>query len=453
MMVAGGFIFAPLSPRTRIIGALVVGGVVLAQVLAEGTRWQMVPVYVVAVILMALITFFPQPGRAWTKVTLCIVTALVTGLSAIPAWIVPVFRLPTPSGQYGIGTVTYHWTDSTRRELFSADPSVSRQIVAQVWYPGTTITVRGEPYVADSRTLSANLTRLLSATGWVKVPSFALSHFSLVRTHAAAGSPPADGAFPVLIFASGLSGFRQSNMAQVEALVSNGFVVVGLDQPYASASATLAGGTTIPGLEKPQMQPYIDQSLEPAPDPPVLNGTVLDAGIIGYLADDLRFALDQLTALNESDPVLQGHLDIARAGAFGISLGSMETAQACHDDPRLKACLMMDAAMPADVAADGLTQPSLWITRPASDMRLERERSGGWTEHDIDQLFSSMQSAQSRSTAWTDISYIPGMFHTDFTDVPYYLRFGTQLGITGPAGPSGNQQLTKLCVEFFRGHL
>ncbi|KHD77785.1 hypothetical protein MB27_08185 [Actinoplanes utahensis] len=34
----------------------------------------------------------------------------------------PVFHFPAPTGHYGIGTVTYHWVDRSRPELFTADP-------------------------------------------------------------------------------------------------------------------------------------------------------------------------------------------------------------------------------------------------------------------------------------------------------------------------------------------
>ena len=343
---------------------------------------------------------------------------------------------------YGIGTATFTWTDANRREILGPDPAAPRRIVAQLWYPSRTDTAHGVPYVDDGPALSANLTRLLSAAGPVKIPSSALSHLESVRTHAAASAPPADGAFPVILFSSGVSGFRQSNMAQVEELVSHGFVVVGVDQPYVSASVTLDDGTTVPGLPKPAIQPSIAQSLD-APK----------SGIIPYLAQDLSLAIDEITRLNRDDPLLLGHLDTSRIGAFGVSLGAMNVAQACHDDPRLGACLMVDAAMPADVVADGLARPALWITRPASDMRRERRRTGGWTEHDIDQLFSSVRATIDKSTGPTRIEHIPGMFHTDFTDVPYYLRFGTMLGITGPAGRAGNRQLTAMCLGFFQDRL
>ena len=445
------FFFVSGDNIPQILVAVVVA-LTVAQILIEKLRWQMAPVYVVAGILIVMTCVCPQPSRTWVKLLLFAITVIVVVLCGSLAWIVPVFTLPEPTGEYGVGTATYCWTDPSRDEIFSVDPSEKRQIVAQIWYPSREKIKRGEPYVADSRKFSANLARFLSANGSLKVPSFAFSHFSLVHTHAASCTAAAEGVFPVVVFASGLGGFRQSNMVQVEELVSQGFVVVGLDQPYVSVSVTLVDGT-IPGLSKAAVQPVIDQSLVPKSQPPVLNGVPLPEGIIGYLVEDISFVISRLETLNHKDPLLQGHLDMSGVGAFGVSLGAMVVGESCLKDSRLQACLMMDAAMPAPVAADGLSKPALWITRPISDIRLEQERSGGWSEHDIELQVSTMEAACEKSTAFKAITYIPGMFHIDFTDAGYYLRFGPQLGLTGSAGHRGSRQLTTQCVDFFQQHL
>ncbi|MGB3786915.1 MAG: hypothetical protein WA949_02820, partial [Phormidesmis sp.] len=47
----------------------------------------------------------------------------------------PVFRFPYPSGSYKIGTLTYHWVDTNRPEVFSTDPNARRELMVQIWYP------------------------------------------------------------------------------------------------------------------------------------------------------------------------------------------------------------------------------------------------------------------------------------------------------------------------------
>ncbi|MEP7289091.1 MAG: carboxylic ester hydrolase, partial [Chloroflexota bacterium] len=260
------------------------------------------------------------------------------------------------------------------------------------------------------------------------------------------------------IFLTGLNGFRQSNTFQVEELVSHGYIVVGIDQPYAAAAVVFPDGHQITGLTRDQMQPFIQQSLSPVEPAPMLNGQALEKGVIPYFAQDVSFTLDQLTALDKTEPngILTGRLDLQRVGTFGISLGAMVASEACHTDARLQACLMMDAAMPADVVQAGLRQPSMWITRDANTMRLERQRAGGWSEADITQTLSTMQAVFNEESAG-DGYYVqvPGLFHVNFTDAPYFTPLAPQLGFSGPNinAQRGFDIINAYSLAFFDQHL
>src|SRR5689334_25405726 len=69
------------------------------------------------------------------------VLALV--ISIVLPVLLPVFHFPKPTGPYAIGTLTYHWVDTSRPELFSTDPNDHREVLAQVWYPA-----KNEPLAA-----------------------------------------------------------------------------------------------------------------------------------------------------------------------------------------------------------------------------------------------------------------------------------------------------------------
>jgi predicted dienelactone hydrolase len=327
--------------------------------------------------------------------------------------------------------LTYHWLES-RHEVFSSDLNAHRELMVQVWYPanGNSSSTRA-PYVDDANALSPALARVLH------LPGFTFDYWRYVTTNAAPSVPIATNkpSYPVLIFLTGLNGFRQSNTFQIQELVSHGYIVAAIDQPYAAASVVFPDGHQITGWTKDRMQPLIEQSLSPVENAPTLNGQVLKKGIIPYFGQDVSFTLDQLTELNRNDTngILTGRLDLQRVGAFGVSLGAMIVAEASHRDPRIKASLMMDAAIPADVVQAGLLQPSMWITRPASSMRLERQRSGGWSEVDIAQTLSTMQASFNKSLP-RDGYYVqvPGMFHINFTDSPYWSPLLPLLGLVGP---------------------
>jgi hypothetical protein len=86
-------------------------------------------------------------------------------------------------------------------------------------------------------------------------------------------------------------------------------------------------------------------------------------------------------------------------------------------DPRLKACLIEDVAMTADVVQKGLQQPGMFITRPADTMRLERQTTGGWAEKDIEQTLTTMRSVYNSLPADGYFVQVPGMYHIDLTDL------------------------------------
>ncbi len=114
--------------------------IAVAQVLVEGQRWQMVPAYALAGLffLVWLLSVVKRGGLASNR----LVAGLGVGLGvlvfilsiALPI-LVPIFHFPKPTGPYAIGTVTYHWVDSSRPELFTTDPNDHRELMAQVWYP------------------------------------------------------------------------------------------------------------------------------------------------------------------------------------------------------------------------------------------------------------------------------------------------------------------------------
>ncbi len=326
--------------------------------------------------------------------------------------ILPVFHFPKPTGPYAIGTLTYHWVDTSRPELFTVDPNVQRELMVQVWYPARSEpSMPRAPYLPHPEIL-APVARLMH------LPSFIFGHLKYVTTNAVPAAPVADSesGYPVLIFLSGRLGYRQSNTFQVEELVSHGYIVAAIDQPYAAAGVVFPDGRLV-GMDPRMYDPT-------HPGHPAFFDTV-----IPFLAQDVSFTLDQLAALNRSDPngILTGQLDLTHAGIFGVSLGGIETGEACLQDPRLRACLVMDAFMPADVVRSGLHQPTMWISRDAKTMQRE-----GWAQADIDETQTTMRAVYQSLPGDGYLVLVPGMFHLNFTDAPHFSPFFPVVGLTGP---------------------
>jgi predicted dienelactone hydrolase len=410
--------------------------VMAAQLLVEGPRWQMVPAYALAglFVLVWLLRTIKPAGRPTARGrTRRLAAGLGVGLGvlglavavALPM-ILPVFGFPHPTGPYAIGTSTYHWVDAARPEVFTADPHDRRELMVQLWYPAKPDpSAARAPWVQDADALAPALARAFH------LPRFAFGHFKYVTTNAIPSAPVATDqpSYPVLIFMHGFSGFRQHNTFQVEELVSHGYVVAAIDQPYAAASVVFPDGRQAVGLSREQMKPLVRASYTPVGTTPTLNGRAFKDGIVPYLAQDARFTLDQLAALNHADPngILTGRLDLQRAGIFGVSLGGIVGAESCRLEPRLRACLVMDAPMPTDVVQAGLRQPTMWITRDAETMQLE-----GWPWTEIDEHQTTMRAVFQSLPGEGYFVRVRGMFHLNLTDYPLVSPLMPSTGVTGP---------------------
>lgn len=418
-----------------------------AQLIFEGSRWQLYPVYLLTCLLVANSIYqFP-------KLLVGVVGGLAIVVTTTLSVLLPVFRFDAPTGPYDIGTVTYHWVDAARTEVFNADAKTHRELMVQIWYPAKhDAALQQAVYMPEADAFAAAQGKMHH---W---PAFLLGHLKYVITYGQLAAKVSEDKprFPVLIFLEGITGYREMNNFQVQELVSRGYVVVAIDQPYVAASVVFPDGRQIAGLSKDQMNSLLQQSITPTEMVPILNGTEFKEGIIPYFAQDVVFALDQLATLNNAGPngILNGRLDIDRSGIFGVSFGGIVAGEACRIDRRLRACLVMDAPMTARVVSDGLQQPAMWITRDAQTMQNE-----GWSQFDIEQHQTTMRAVFNKLTRDGYFVQVSGMFHVNLTDVPYFSPLLRWHGIFGPmvTGPidatRAHEIINAYTVAFFDRYL
>lgn len=117
------------------------------------------------------------------------------------------------------------------------------------------------------------------------------------------------GPHPLLVYSHGFMSMRSENVPLAELLASHGYVVVSVDYPLTNRSAS--GG--------PNVADAVNQP------------------------GDVRFVIDQLLALPESERPFAGTIDPERIGAIGLSLGGLTTTLATYHprlrDPRIAAAL------------------------------------------------------------------------------------------------------------------
>lgn len=253
--------------------------------------------------------------------------------------------LPTPVGPYAIGRLRLSWSDPARREVLSANNVDQREIIAEVWYPARSGTGSAAPYFPDLARVAAGL---IQSGEFDRFETWGLR---FVRAHGRTNAVAAEMAtFPVVILSPGGATNAEFYASFAEDLASNGFVVFALNHPYDVAAVTLANGS---------VAVLADQG------PPNLDST---ASRIAERVADVRFLLDRLGEINGGSGPLAQHLDLARIGAMGHSLGGITAAQACAAEARLKACLNLDGLQdggPFSVRSGGPipTQPFKFITK------------------------------------------------------------------------------------------
>ena len=115
---------------------------------------------------------------------------------------------------------------------------------------------------------------------------------------------------------------------------------------------------------------------------------------------------------------------------------------------------MMDAPMPVQVVAAGLSKPSMWITRDAADMRLERQRAGGWPEAEIEAHQTSMRAAYEALPGPSYFVRVRRTFHLNFTDASNWTPLASHLNLTGSIdGQRAHDIINAYSLAFFERHL
>jgi dienelactone hydrolase len=288
--------------------------------------------------------------------------AAVAGLVASPAQapLPPPFQLPTPTGRYPIGTLSWRLTDRSRPETFGA-PGEFRQVEVIAWYPATPRGGALAPYLREGVAEVRPFAKLFGAeSAFDKVES--------VHTHAELDAPPsaAPRRLPVLVFSHGYTGLPSSYTALLEDLASHGYAVLSVVHPYESTASTLADGRVVSmnggdGKYHQEIQNVLGEwGAEDETTAKVTrstDGAAQERLLRGYLGtlprtdialrrwvDDTRLVLDRLQSLpaNSVASRLAARLDMSRVGVFGHSMGGVTAAQFCLEDRRCKAAMNLD---------------------------------------------------------------------------------------------------------------
>lgn len=407
----------------------------IASLVSEGYRWQMLPAYILVVVVFLitaprLLSPLPQEKK-WSALA---IAGSIVGLGfwllamALPV-LIPVPQLPSVTGPYAIGTQTFHLVDESREEIYTPDPTDKREFMMQVWYPADPDT-NGEKavYFDDPGVMGPVIAQRLG------LPEFLLDHIDLVEVEATKDvAVQAEGApYPVLLFSHGLNGIRAQNTAMVRELVSQGFVVATIDHTYGSSLSIFPDG---------RVAFYNPDVLSGEGDPPHTSNT-----LVSVWAGDLAYAVDQLAAWDEAgENGFGSSFDLSRVGVFGHSTGGGAAVTFCGSDVRCGAGAGLDAwlvPVSDEIMDAGLEKPFLLL------------QAEQWAFDDARQNDARAEMLLENLKGTGYLARVSGANHYDFTDLPLFSPLTKQLGLSGSMpGPYVVEMMTSMTSAFFRQEL
>lgn len=262
----------------------------------------------------------------------------------------PLISLPEPTGEYQTGTTTYYFTDPEREEIYTENPDDNRELAVKVWYPTDTDTGIPAPYISEElgQAISSGLELPEDSPDIGQV-------LQSIPTNSILNAPVAetDTEYPVLLFSHGLGALPEVHTIQAEALASAGYVVAGINHTYDSLVSVFPDGEVTP--QTPVLAADND-----------FNEAFLDilSQDITVRAEDARFVLDELTALNAGDDPLglfADKLDLDKVGILGHSLGGATAAETLALDSRFLAGINQDGGLYGSNADASLIQPFMFL--------------------------------------------------------------------------------------------
>jgi len=388
--------------------------------IVEGYRWQMIPLYALT-LLLAIASFFFD----WKPLASYLTFSLLLLVTLIPI-LLPVPQIPTPSGDYQVGTKIYELNDTSRKELFSGKDE-TRKFMIQVWYPADVKdSDKQAPWMENAEIFAPTI-----AT-YINMPSYFLNHLALVHIPAYKDSALAQSEekFPVILFSHGWNGFNAQNAGQALELASKGYVVIGIQHTYGAVVTVFPDGRIAPN--NPKALP------EDAEDP---NYEEKANVLVSQWAEDMAYVLDQLSASSEAGDFFNQSIDLDKVGVYGHSTGGGAAIQFCGIDSRCKAVLGMDPFMrpiASEIIANGISQPAFFMFSQAwTDL----------TESKNNNLFNSFYPNVNKGFG---VVTIAGTKHYDFSDLPLLSPIAPQLGLKGPLnGKRVTEIVNAYLIDFF----
>jgi len=279
--------------------------------------------------------------------------------------------LPTPTGDYSIGTSKIFLVDSSRTDRLSGKKK-PRSIFVKIWYPvATDEDIAFDNYLSDYPT--DVIADIFSSNGLSEklidelrqMPAFSLSNLEISNYN---------DKFPTLIFNPGFYfGISDFYTSMIENLASNGYIVCSVNHPYEQPFVELQEENALLKKKKAQLaylQLFIadlfqirtrdtPEKIERITRYYLRKLSRLDKAVRRWTLDT-NFFIDHIEAMSKLDSSsIYSIMDIDRIGAFGQSLGGATSGHLCVTNPIIKAGINMDCFQFGDMIDNPIDVPFL----------------------------------------------------------------------------------------------
>ncbi|WP_261301812.1 alpha/beta hydrolase family protein [Paenibacillus andongensis] len=427
----------------------------------EGYRVQLFFPYCITIIFLAISGYssFKKNGQkkiprfmlgsAYTAIVIMLV--VTAGLM----FAFPVFKLPEPTGEFKVGTQTFHFVDTNREEIFDEARDGKRELMVQVWYPAQARTGKYAPFIPDTQIL-----RYMA--GNYGLPGFTFGHLRYISSHTYSGAEvsSAQTSYPLILANPGFGSSRFLHTSQAENLASHGYIVAVIDHTYNTFATEFPDGRITTSTTNDLFSPDHDYRTERE------NRDKLGK----VLTDDVAFALDQFELIQSGQipSHLKGKMDLSHVGVFGHSIGGATAYDASYD-PRIAVGIDLDGGLYRLHEREGLLKPFLFMNSESEFERLkmvkdnrvytdaELNRMGNtreWMDQVKEDKKVELERMRETVAAGGQFLYIDNTEHLNFTDVQSISPIFKMLGVTGKIAPErANSVINAYMLDFFDKYL
>lgn len=431
-------------PKRKLLIAILL--LLFAHLILEGIRWQMAPIYLIIIILCWCIykeLIFFKGGWVRKGLTgLGLFLALFIG--CFLSNILPVFKLPKPTGNYNIGSRYIH-LETNLDEIITQEIGDKRELMIKVWYPAILKEEIAENYL--------NAGDRVGFAAKYGLPKSTFNYLDYVKTHTYPDAEVANGKFPVLIFSHGLYSKASGYYALLEEIVSQGYIVININHTYESVGTLFLNGEIklfnteydlknnneeMGNMVWEAMKKYNEASSWGQKHKAIEHSirSYAAADINTRWVEDISLVIGELEDWNKTT-FLKNHLDISKLGAMGHSQGGAAAAHTMLIDDRIKAAINIDGMQWGSMIDSTLSKPFALISSDWSELH------PNWNEH----------AYHNGSTSDFIIAKVLNSGHPNFMDIPLMinLKLVNEAGSIDPY--LANDLTSKVVLSFFEKHL